>query len=123
MSRDIDDIVTKYEESIRDGSATLSPNLTVPEQVERFRATQEHNHAVMEATGVVLRRLDVLPAWIVSYIGFALKVDKLQRNYSSRTLVEEVGLQVELWTGRGLAREVLHTICREVFTLEVAAHV
>ena len=117
MSKDIDDVVTRYEESIRDGSATLSPNLTVPEQVERFRATQEHNHAVMEATGVVLRRLDVPVFLFGSCIAFALKVDKLQRNYSSRTLVEEVGLQVELWTGRGLAREVLLTICREVFTL------
>ena len=123
MSRDIDDIVTRYEESIRDGSATLSPNLTVPEQVERFRATQEHNHAVMEATGVVLRQLDVPPAMAGSYIAFALKVDKLQRNYSSRTLVDEVGLQVQLWTGRGLTREILLLICREVFTLEVAAHV
>ena len=121
MSKDIDDIVTRYEESIRDGSTTLSPNLTVPEQVERFRATQEHNHAVMQATGVVLRRLEVLPAWMLSYVAFALKVDKLQRNYSSMTLVEEVGLQVQLWTGRGLARETLLTICREVFTLLMGA--
>ena len=121
MSRDIDDIGTRYEESIRDGSANLSPNLTVPEQVERFRVTQEHNHAVTEATGVVLRQLDVPPAMVGSYIAFALKVDKLQRNYGSMTLVDEVGLQVQLWTGRGLAREVLHTIRREVFTLAMAA--
>ena len=121
MSRDIDSIVAEYEESLRDGYATLSPNLTVAAQVERFRTMQERNHAVMEATGAVLRRLDVLPAWMLSYIGFALKVDKLQRNYSSRTLVEEVGLQVQLWTGRGLDREVLLLICREVFTLEIGA--
>jgi hypothetical protein len=121
MSRDLDSIVSEYEESLRDGSATLSPNLTIPEQVARFRLRQEHSHAVTEATSVVLGEMDVPAALAGSYLAFALRVDRLRRNYFGRTLLGEVGLQVGLWTGRGLAREALLTICREVFTLDVAA--
>jgi hypothetical protein len=87
--KDIDDIVMRYEESLRLGKARLSPGQLIREQVERYRNTVEHGQEVSSQVCRVLDQEGVYPGLYLYYVAFGNKLDRLKRRCSGETLALE----------------------------------
>ena len=113
--KDTDDIVMRYEESLRAGRARLSRGQLIREQVEHYRSTVEHAQEVCSQVCRILDEEGVCPWLYLFYVAFGNKLDRLKRKWSGETLAQEAHLQLTLWISRGLSISVLERIRNEVF--------
>ncbi|UCG43427.1 MAG: hypothetical protein JSU73_02070 [candidate division WOR-3 bacterium] len=115
--KDIDDIVMRYEESLRLGKAGLSAGQVIREQVERYRRTVGHGQEVSRQVCRILDEERAYPGLYLYYVAFGNKLDRLKRTRSSETLALEAQVQPMLWIFRGLSIAVLERIRNEIFEI------
>lgn len=115
--KDIDDIVMRYEESLRLGKARLSAGQLIRKQVERYRSTVEHGQEISRQVCRVLDDEGVYPRLYLYYVAFGNKLDRLKRKRSGETLALEAQIQLTLWIFKGLSITVLERIRNEVFEI------
>lgn len=119
MAQTVDRACEKYEVKLRLGRFPQRGGITAEEQVARFRLGREHDHDLTLRSSEVLGRFDVQSILWVGYFAPVRKLDRYARmGITGLSLALEAGLLVDYWTGRGLRREVLMALCREVLEIE-----
>jgi hypothetical protein len=98
----------------RDGDKTA--------QSENYAAAQARLHQLRTDTGVVLDRYGVPGIIRPFYYDFVMKLARRDRElWVEAHRRAEARVQLDLWAGRGLKREVLLAVAREVLGMDLAA--
>lgn len=125
------DLGHKYEKALRRGALPLKEKVSIEEQAERFRKAVQRNIEITRAVTELLRKLGSPRSRFGDYNAFAYQLGKLARRYSKKSLKmavlnvaeAESAIRwqnlVDLWEFKGLDRDILIVVCREVFGVEV----
>ena len=115
----VDRAVQRYAASLRQGSNPCRADGKSESQTENFRDAFERASLRYAQIKEVLCDSGVMVCQFVVYRSFGLHVDKLCRDYSGETLRARALDAILRWKCYGCSEELLKTICRQVFALEV----
>ena len=115
----VDCAVRRYAGSIRQGSSPCRADRNAEGQAANYREAAERAELRAEQVRHVIMAAGVPLIQFMIYRNFGLHVDKLFRDYSGESLRLMVNDAIERWSSYGCKPEVLKTICRQVFALEV----
>lgn len=115
----VDRAVQRYAASLRQGSNPCRADGKSESQTENFRDAFERASLRYAQIKEVLCNSGVMVCQFVVYRSFGLHVDKLCRDHSGETLRARALDAVLRWKCYGCKPEILKTICRQVFALEV----
>ena len=115
----VDRATRRYAASLRQGSNPCRADGKSESQTENFRDAFERASLRYAQIKEVLCDSGVMVCQFVVYRSFGLHVDKLCRDYSGETLRERALDAVLRWKCYGCSEELLKTICRQVFALEL----
>ena len=89
-------------------------------QAEHYAAAMAHNKRIKGETEVVLDALGVPPMLHFGYHTYAQKLGKIVRNaWGEHAKLEEGRILVLVWQTRGLKPEIMLSIARDVFKLDL----
>lgn len=120
MAKSAERVRRRYEESLMVGSCTKRFDNDIQSQVDNYWRGYEPIHYINEAVKEVLMERGVSMAQYIPYVNFARRIQRLCRHYQDKTLLQEV--QRTIGIGKEfdrLNREVLKTICVELFNLPI----
>jgi hypothetical protein len=121
MARTLDQVCERYERNLRNGRMILGRANTVEEQVARFRAAREHAGDLEARSGEVLVALEMPSIQWPFYYAMVRRLDRLTRQeITGESIALEAGLLVDNWVRRGLVRDALVALCRQVLNIEPA---
>ena len=115
----VDRATRRYAVSLRQGSNPCRADGNSESQTENFRDACERTSLRYAQIKEVLCDAGISPCLFIIYRSFGLHVDKLFRDYSGETLRARVSDAILRWQCYGCNPEVLATICKQVFALEV----
>ena len=117
--KSVDCAVGRYVRSVRRGSVPCRADGDANSQAANYRDAVERAELRAEQIRHILNERGVSLIQFVVYRNFGLHVDKLFRDYSGETLRARALDAVLRWKCYGCSEELLKTICRQVFALEV----
>ena len=116
-----DRMVANYAARLRVGQCGHSRVGDVKGQAERYAASVARNKRIRTATGVALGALGVPSIQYPFYYSFALQLGRVDREaWCEHAKRDEGQILVSTWVARGLSREILLGIARNVFNLDLA---
>jgi len=90
-------------------------------QTERYAAGVARMNRIKADTAAVLESLGVVTILRPSYYSFAMKLGKIDaRAWGEHAKHAEGAILVDTWVARGLTREILLRVAREVFNLDLS---
>jgi len=121
VSKDIDRVCAKFERQLRAGLGTRRSDNDMARQTRNFRRGIAPYVEMETPVRQILNESGVSVIQYALYFNFSRRVAKLKMQYSAITLFHEASLAVSHWTRQGLTPEILKTICRQVFDLDLDA--
>jgi hypothetical protein len=115
----VDCAVRRYAGSVRQGSASCRADGNAEGQAANYREAAERSELRAEQVRKVIMEHGVSLIQFTIYRNFGLHVDKLFRDYSGESLRLRALDAILRWKCYGCSEELLKTICRQVFALEV----
>ena len=112
--------VRRYAGSVRQGSVPCRADGNAAGQAANYREAAERTELRAEQVRRVIMAHGVPLIQFMIYRNFGLHVDKLFRDYSGESLRLRALDAVLRWKCYGCKPEILKTICRQVFALEVS---
>lgn len=119
MSKDIDRVCARFERQLRAGLGTRRADNDTARQAKNFRRGIAPYVEMEIPVRQILNASGVSVIQVCLFMNFSRRVAKLKNRYSGATLYQEALLAVSHWTRQGLKPEVLKTICRVVFNLDM----
>lgn len=104
-----------YGQALRKGRGSRSAVISAEEQVERHQAGTHHAADIGRRLKPVLAARGIPGRAFPAYFAYAQKLGRYSRNYTRRSLAIAAGDLVDLYEAKGLDREVLLAIARDVF--------
>jgi len=113
-------MMANYEARLKVGQCGAERNIGLKEPARRYAAAMERQERIVAGAKVIIQPLDILQCIKLMYYRFALRLGKIVNNaWGEHACREEARLLVSTWQARGLDREVMLRIAREVFELEL----
>jgi len=109
-----------YAARLKVGQCGAERNVGLKGPAERFSAAMERVRRTRAETKALLEDLEVPSIVRFHYCTFALRLGKIVNHaWGEHACREEARLLVMTWQARGLDRDVMLRIAREVFELEI----
>jgi hypothetical protein len=121
--KDIDLRCARFERRLRTGPCSRRSDNDLDKQVRNYRKGYAPIAVADGRVRDILNEEGVSIIQYVIYLNFGRRMVRLSRMYTDKTLRYEALLAVAQWEYQGLSREVLKTICRVVFDLDLDAAV
>lgn len=107
----------RYLKSVVSGRSMQRGAADPQSQAQEYRFAKQREEVVLAQTRHLLNCAGVSLCQRLTYTNFARHVDRLERNYSGRTLAILARMAVDRWQRYGLARDLLCSICLNVFNV------
>ena len=112
-------MIENYAARLRAGQVGCRRDGLTEAQAQRFAAAVARTNRIRAETAAILDAAGMPMIVRPYYYSFALKLGKLAREaWSEHSRREEARILVSTWTARGLAREVLVAIARDLFSID-----
>jgi hypothetical protein len=115
----VESAVRRYANTIRQGTSPCRTDLDASLQAANYREAAERAELRAVHVRQVIMERGVSLIQFMIYRNFGLHVDRLCRDYSGESLRLRVLDAIDRWGSYGCDPEILKTICRQVFALEV----
>ena len=113
-------MIANYAARLNTGQCGAARNVGLKGPAERFSAAMERVRRTRAKTKALLEDLDVPSIFRSYYCTFALRLGKIVHNaWGEHACRAEALILVMTWQARGLDRDIMLRIAREVFELEV----
>jgi hypothetical protein len=113
-------MIENYAARLNTGQCGAERNIGLKEPARRYAAAMERQDRIVAGTKPLLRSLDIPPYLVLVYYRFALRLGKIVHNaWGEHARLEEARILVSTWQARGLERDIMLKIAREVFELEI----
>ena len=113
-------MIENYAARLKVGQCGAARNVGLKGPAERFSAAMERVRRTRAETKALLEDLEVPSIVRFHYCTFALRLGKIRNHaWGEHACREEARLLVMTWQARGLDRDVMLRIAREVFELEM----
>lgn len=113
-------MIDNYAARLNTGQCGAARNVGLKGPAERFAAAMERVKRTRAETKALLEDLDVPSIFRSYYCTFALRLGKIVHNaWGEHACREEARILVTTWQARGLDRDIMLRIAREVFGLEI----
>ena len=113
-------MIANYSARLNTGQCGSERNIGLKEPARRYEAAMERQDRIVARTKALLRSLDIPPCLQLVCYRFALRLGKIVHNaWGEHARLEEARILVMTWQARGLDRDIMFRIAREVFELEM----
>jgi len=113
-------MIDNYAARLKVGQCGAARNVGLKGPAERFAAAMERVKRTRAETKALLEDLDVPSIFRSYYCTFALRLGKIVHNaWGEHACRAEARILVTTWQARGLDRDIMLRIAREVFELEM----
>jgi hypothetical protein len=113
--------IENYMARVNVGQSGPAASLGLKGPAERYDAAMKRAHRVRARTEAFLDQLDVPKVDWPAYWGYACKLERIKDNVlGEQTLRQEAGVLIMTWEAKGLKRDVMIQIARELFELELS---
>ena len=113
-------MIDNYAARLKVGQCGAARNVGLKGPAERFAAAMERVRRTRAKTKALLEDLDVPSIFRSYYCTFALRLGKIVHNaWGEHACRSEALILVMTWQARGLDRDIMLRIAREVFELEI----
>ena len=109
----------KYDQSLRAGTSMVRGDEDTQAQSTHYREAQERQRTRERQTRQLLDDRGVPVFCVVAYGNYARHLGRVCREYDAATLRHLVQMALDRWTAKGLDRDVLLAIAKEVFGVGV----
>jgi hypothetical protein len=119
--KDFDLRCARFEHGLRSGPGSRRSDNDLDKQVRNYRKGSAPIAAADGRVRDILNEEGVSVIQYVIYLNFGRRMARLSRMYTDKTLRFEAMLAVAQWQYQGSSRDILTTICRQVFDLDLDA--
>jgi len=113
-------MMANYTARLKVGQCGAARNVGLKGPAERFSAAMERVRRTRAETKALLEDLDVPSIFRSYYCTFALRLGKIVHNaWGEHACRSEALILIATWQARGLDRDIMLRIAREVFELEI----
>ena len=106
-----------YKEALASGAVTRARRGGAERQAAAHRKGIEHSREVSQVVRKALGEAGIAGKQFIRYNAFAMKLDRLSRNYGGKTFERASADLIDLYEAKGLNREVLLRLAEQVRSL------